>query len=314
MPSSPPPGIIPSLEETTPFLNDSSIEDLGDLWPLLDDQESLVTQPTPSSIDLIGAQSLERQDTTLLAEPSFLGHGLLFAETTVGDGLMEREENAGCPAREAEEGPSWRTRTRGREPDKQGMDGEESSVVKKQDHNAKERVRRKKLNASCLALGELLPPSRRSKKRWSVPMIIDRVVEYIPELRQEIEDLTLKKEKMIVRKAEAACSDRLESSSPIMVSVHDVRSREELIVQISMKKKKKKNRREDGGEDDGVVPLLSNFEIEGISVLSASLLDLGEDQACYHFHIQMSGCSYGTDQVAILKAKVISWLMGTRTS
>ena len=42
--------------------------------------------------------------------------------------------------------------------------GEEGSVVKKQDHNAKERVRRKNLNASYLALGSMLPlDSRRSK-------------------------------------------------------------------------------------------------------------------------------------------------------
>uniref|UniRef100_A0A2N9HAH5 BHLH domain-containing protein n=1 Tax=Fagus sylvatica TaxID=28930 RepID=A0A2N9HAH5_FAGSY len=42
--------------------------------------------------------------------------------------------------------------------------GEEGSVVKKQDHNAKERVRRKNLNASYLALGSMLPlDSRRIK-------------------------------------------------------------------------------------------------------------------------------------------------------
>ena len=40
---------------------------------------------------------------------------------------------------------------------------EEGSASKKQDHNAKERVRRKNLNSSYLALGSLLPDSRRSK-------------------------------------------------------------------------------------------------------------------------------------------------------
>lgn len=40
---------------------------------------------------------------------------------------------------------------------------EEQSVAKKQDHNAKERVRRMKLHASYLALGSLLPISGTSK-------------------------------------------------------------------------------------------------------------------------------------------------------
>lgn len=40
---------------------------------------------------------------------------------------------------------------------------EEGSASKKQDHNAKERVRRKNLNSSYLALGSLLPDSQRSK-------------------------------------------------------------------------------------------------------------------------------------------------------
>lgn len=40
---------------------------------------------------------------------------------------------------------------------------EEGPVAKKQDHNAKERARRKKLNESYLALGSFLPDSRRPK-------------------------------------------------------------------------------------------------------------------------------------------------------
>ncbi|KAL0365049.1 UNVERIFIED_CONTAM: Transcription factor [Sesamum angustifolium] len=59
-----------------------------------------------------------------------------------------------------------------------------SDVVanKKLDHNAKERIRRMKLNASYLALRSLLPDSRRSKKRWSAPAIVEKVLKYIPEL------------------------------------------------------------------------------------------------------------------------------------
>ncbi|GFY89350.1 hypothetical protein Acr_06g0012900 [Actinidia rufa] len=47
---------------------------------------------------------------------------------------------------------------------------EEGSNAKKQlDHNAKERVRRMKLNASYLALRSLLPNARRSKVEISPP-------------------------------------------------------------------------------------------------------------------------------------------------
>ncbi|OMP01558.1 hypothetical protein COLO4_11783 [Corchorus olitorius] len=76
----------------------------------------------------------------------------------------------------------------------------EGSSVKKQQHNAKERVRRMKLHASYLALGALLPAdSTRSKKRKSAPHIIDRAVDYIPELEEEIEKLTLRKNHMLAK-------------------------------------------------------------------------------------------------------------------
>lgn len=128
-------------------------------------------------------------------------------------------------------------------------------------------------------------------------MIIDRVVEYIPELKLEIEELTIEKEKMLDQKTEvvdnrisssttseaaAASSDQLERY-PITVSVHEVGSGGELIIQICTKKKD----REDHREGNGIVSLLSNFDAEGLSVSSASTLDVGEDWVCYHLQIQV---------------------------
>lgn len=195
--------MIPNLEQISPDL-DASLEDFHDLWPLLDDQETLVAQPESKNVGIyqshgnisssprlqvatsdIGSQLLERQDTSLLPEPSTIGRqGLLFIDAPVGDVLMCGEQNAECPAStsdagkgkgkavqtvvspesgEAEHRLSLRTRIGRRARDRLQTGGEEGPVAKKQDHNAKERVRRMKLNASYLALGALLPQSRRSK-------------------------------------------------------------------------------------------------------------------------------------------------------
>ncbi|XP_073029664.1 uncharacterized protein [Primulina eburnea] len=71
---------------------------------------------------------------------------------------------------------------------------EGTSVAKKMDHNAKERIRRMKINASFLALRALLPDSRRSKKKWSAPSIVDRALKYIPELQNQVQELKSKKQ------------------------------------------------------------------------------------------------------------------------
>lgn len=209
--SSPPPGMIPNLEQTSPNL-DASLEDFQDLWPLLDDQETLVAQPESSNFgfnqtrgntslsqtdtldntplpmmncDPIGTQLVKRQDTSLLPKPSAIGcQGLLLTNAPAGVVLMCSEENAGCPAsrldagkgkgkalqtvispesREVRGRSSRRVRNGRRAPDQPHTDGEDGLAAKKQDHNAKERLRRMKLNATYLALGALLPQSRRSK-------------------------------------------------------------------------------------------------------------------------------------------------------
>ncbi|KAL5545008.1 hypothetical protein UlMin_008792 [Ulmus minor] len=64
---------------------------------------------------------------------------------------------------------------------------EEGSVDKKEEHNTKERIRRMKLNASYLLLGSLIPNSR--AKRWTAPVIIDRALQYIPQLENILSDL-----------------------------------------------------------------------------------------------------------------------------
>ncbi|XP_034701477.1 transcription factor bHLH160 isoform X1 [Vitis riparia] len=177
-------------------------------------------------------------------------------------------------------------------------DQQGSSVIRKENHNAKERVRRMQLNASYLALRSLLPDARRSKKRWSSPRIIDRVLEYIPELENEIENLTLKKDNMLSSLANEQTHQNQPSDLQVpTVSVTEVR-KDEVIVQICMQ-------REPGNV---LSNLMQNVEGEGMGIMSASSLYVCDERICYHLHIQMNGSSDGDDYKAHLKHKVISWL------
>ncbi|GJW48988.1 transcription factor ORG2-like protein [Tanacetum coccineum] len=70
-------------------------------------------------------------------------------------------------------------------------------VSKKLNHNASERDRRKRVNDLYAYLCSLLPISAdHKKKKVSIPGTVSRALEYIPELRKEVETLIRKKEKL----------------------------------------------------------------------------------------------------------------------
>ncbi|XP_010268963.2 PREDICTED: transcription factor ORG2-like [Nelumbo nucifera] len=178
-------------------------------------------------------------------------------------------------------------------------DTDEGSLVKKHDHNAKERVRRMKLNASYLALRSLLPDSHRSKKKWSAPVVVGKVLEYIPELETEIEDLTQKKEQMISmiekRQITPIQASPSEFETPT-VSVTEVR-KGEVIIQICMKR-----------ENSSVLStLIANAEGEGMQIVSASALPVSDDRVCYHLHLHVNGSSERSDYIEVLRTKILSW-------
>ncbi|XP_010243481.1 PREDICTED: transcription factor bHLH101-like [Nelumbo nucifera] len=178
---------------------------------------------------------------------------------------------------------------------------DEELVVKKLDHNAKERVRRMKLNSSYLALRSLLPDSRRSKKKWSAPVIVGKVLEYIPELESEIENLTQRKEQMlsIVEKRQIPTQGSPSESKTPTVSVSEVR-KGEVIVQICIQR-----------ENSSVFStLLANAEGEGMQIVSSSALSVSDDRVCYHLHLHVSGRSPRADYIAVLRTKILSWLCG----
>ncbi|KAL5059239.1 hypothetical protein RYX36_030843 [Vicia faba] len=71
-------------------------------------------------------------------------------------------------------------------------------MVKKLNHNASERDRRKKINSLISSLRSLLPNDDQTKK-MSIPVTISRVLKYIPELQKHVEGLTKKKEELLSR-------------------------------------------------------------------------------------------------------------------
>ncbi|KAF8411763.1 hypothetical protein HHK36_004321 [Tetracentron sinense] len=175
----------------------------------------------------------------------------------------------------------------------------DGSIVKKLNHNARERIRRMKLNDSYLALQSLLPDSRRSKKKWSAPVMIDRALEYIPELENEIEKLTQRKDHMlsIVEKNQFLDQTPPLKSQVPTVSVSAV-TKCEVVIQICMKRE----------QSNVFSTLLANVEDEGMCITTASTLSVCDDRVCYHLHLHMNGDSLGDNYIVVLRDKVVSWL------
>ncbi|KZV30908.1 hypothetical protein F511_36684 [Dorcoceras hygrometricum] len=164
-----------------------------------------------------------------------------------------------------------------------GAQAEGTSVAKKMDHNAKERIRRMKINASFLALRSLLPDSRRSKKRWSAPSIVDRVLKYIPELQNQIQELKSKKQsyeqhEQSPKSIENPSSDLDEDRSISITRINQ----NEAIVQICMRSLNDESRK-----DSPFANMLQKVEDEGYLIRSASTLYVSEDRICHHLHIQV---------------------------
>ncbi|GJV97814.1 transcription factor ORG2-like protein [Tanacetum coccineum] len=77
-----------------------------------------------------------------------------------------------------------------------GNIGGSMKVSKKLNHNASERDRRKRVNDIYAYLRSLMPISADQKKKFSIPRTVSLALEYIPELRKEVETLICKKEKL----------------------------------------------------------------------------------------------------------------------
>ncbi|KAI3968275.1 hypothetical protein MKX01_018578 [Papaver californicum] len=165
-----------------------------------------------------------------------------------------------------------------------------TSTVKKLNHNASERDRRKKLNNLYSSLRSLLPGSDHTKK-LSIPVTVSKVVKYIPDLQKQVDKLIQRKEEILTsisKQQTARGGDHLindysksrkvsamKKQSLPTVSANRVDDREVVIQICSLKVN---------------IPLLSevllNLEREDFRVLNASAFDSNGDRVFYNLHLQ----------------------------
>ncbi|CAA3018763.1 transcription factor ORG2-like [Olea europaea subsp. europaea] len=173
-------------------------------------------------------------------------------------------------------------------------------MVKKLNHNASERDRRKRINTQYSTLRSLLPVADQRKK-LSIPSTVSRVLKYIPELQKEVERLLEKKENLVAKisKQENSIQHRKQrrtvdhQSSILAVSANRIGDRD-VVIQLSKLKTKK------GSFSEALLEL----EQEGILVLNASSFESFDGRVFYNLHLQVQG-SQAID-VEILKEKILS--------
>lgn len=116
------------------------------------------------------------------------------------------------------------------------------------------------------------------QKKWSAPAIVERVLKYIPELENEVEALRCKKENVQTQTeiAQKKIHTDAKYENPT-ISFNRV-SREEAVVQVCMSR----------DCESQFTNLVQRVEDEGISIKSASALNVSESRTCYHLHFQVT--------------------------
>ncbi|MCE3215586.1 hypothetical protein HAX54_002877 [Datura stramonium] len=183
------------------------------------------------------------------------------------------------------------------------LGAERSLMVKKLNHNASERNRRKKMNFLYSTLRSLLPPAagnhQHQKKNLSFPATVCYVQEYIPELKKEIERLSKTKDLLL--------STISKKSNPLVQIDHNYQSgtsttsisasplcNGQVLVQISTTQ-----------END--FPISEAFgsleEDHGLILLNASSFKSFGDKIFHSLHFQMQGPT--EMEIQILKTKLL---------
>ncbi|KAL8041317.1 hypothetical protein ABFX02_10G157100 [Erythranthe guttata] len=181
-----------------------------------------------------------------------------------------------------------------------GVDG--NKTVKKLNHNASERDRRKKINNLYSSLRSLLPNEDQSRK-LSIPATVSRVVKYIPEIQKEVERLTHKKEILTSKIASSSSSsssfglkkqNRSNNINSSAVTATQIGERE-IVFQISKADYQKR------------VLLISEavttFEEEGFLLTNATSFQSFDGRIFFNLHIQAQG-SHQVMSAEILKEKL----------
>ncbi|KAI3941033.1 hypothetical protein MKW92_020029 [Papaver armeniacum] len=181
-----------------------------------------------------------------------------------------------------------------------------TSTVKKLNHNASERDRRKKLNNLYSSLRSLLPGSDHTKK-LSIPVTVSKVVKYIPDLQKQVD-------KLIQRKEEILTSISKQQTASGGDHLRDIKSRKVLAVKKQSLPTVSANRVDDREVVIQIcslkvnIPLLSevllNLEREDFRVLNASAFDSSGDRVFYNLHLQVKDTQ--SLQCEVLNEKLLS--------
>ncbi|CAH1429613.1 unnamed protein product [Lactuca virosa] len=163
-------------------------------------------------------------------------------------------------------------------------------MVKKLNHNASERHRRKRVNELYGFLRSLLPISSDQKKKVSIPGTVSRALKYIPELQKEVEKLKHKKEKLSSYSSSKAHLSRevLKMQKSSLVSSVRVLGATEAVIQLISSDDHMSKRKE--------IVFLSKVleyleqEEDGFILLNATNFKCsGEEMALSTLHIQVQG-------------------------
>ncbi|KAK8632978.1 hypothetical protein V6N13_013834 [Hibiscus sabdariffa] len=192
-----------------------------------------------------------------------------------------------------------------------GDNNNNPTVVKKLNHNASERDRRRKINSLYSTLRSLLPPSEQMR-RLSIPTTVSRMLKYIPELEAQVEALVQKKEQVLSsisrqdadrqQQSKRKLLEGFKSEPPFTVSVSKV-SETEIVIQISTL-----------GASSRTPPLstiLLGLEDDGLFLTDASYFESFGGRVFYNFNFQVERTYNLEAVVAVLNEKLLS-LFGRR--
>ncbi|KAF8102096.1 hypothetical protein N665_0201s0383 [Sinapis alba] len=154
-----------------------------------------------------------------------------------------------------------------------------SVVIKKLNHNANERDRRKKTNYLFSSLRSCLPGP--DERKLSIPQTISRSLQYIPELKEQVKKLIQKKEDLLVRIS--GQKERYVKLQPNVVvsyvsTVFATKLRDnEVMVHISSSKI----------HNFSIYKVLSGLEEDGVGLVNVSSSSSRGERIFYtlHFHV-----------------------------
>ncbi|KAL4587428.1 hypothetical protein LXL04_000299 [Taraxacum kok-saghyz] len=169
-------------------------------------------------------------------------------------------------------------------------------MLKKLNHNASERHRRKRVNDLYAFLRSVLPISSDQKKKVSIPGTVSRALKYIPELEKEIATLILKKEKL---SSDSSSKDNLGQqgmknkigkdakieTKPSVVSSVSVLGAKEAVIQLISSNEDMKKRKEIGFLSR-VLEYLEQEEDEFVLMNATTFKCFGEETSFSTLHLQ----------------------------